>query len=308
MNRPMGTEVPASTVHEELILKLVRRSGWVLTTVLFLITLALAVRLGVGMAGAATGSMALATSIAPAQAASTPANASSNGAILAQPVLPMSGVPGSGSASARSDSNTSTADFLAALSAAIAVMTLVLTLGVPWLYEKIDAVRRIALEADRAVAAAKEAIDRADRARVQQQSLHLLQSLSVAAQAAVVRLVDSWGGAQTNASAAQLVGLYLQGLQSEDASVRYQAFCYLYDFPWSSPLTLMESDITTPIWRYQVACHRYHALNQGIPEDRVMNQSGIWCLFWDRAEQSRINQPGLPPALGSPVNDPPLPQ
>lgn len=295
--------------RETYMLAVVRFLGWILVTALFVLTVILLGHLFLNSVGAV-------------QVVSNSAN------VAALNVVPNSVVPNqasvsspSGVASDRLDghaqsitkaavadmeknttqpvaSSPSVADSISALSAAVAVMTLILSLGVPWFYDKIDAVRKIEVTAN-------DAIERIGRTLQRGQSAQALNSLWVSAHSAVILWLDRHGG--STAATTQMVGLQLQALQSDDPGTRREAFAYLERLPWPEPLSLLSEEISTPLWRYQCACHRYHALGHEIPAQAVWTYTGLWCLFWDPVERRRFNYSDPPKILDLPNDEPSLP-
>ncbi len=291
-------------------LQFVRALGWIMALALFLVTMALVWRLASATVMPSTNpsvptgatQAALIDKRADAPTHITPAAQPASGLKNGKPET--SERPGSyGEAvapkpPAAEEPKPAVADVISALSAAVAVMTLVLALGVPWFYDKIDAVREIGAEA-------KKTVEDVYHLQDKLLSLQDLQTGWIAAQSAVIRWLDSMG--KPAASSAQLIGLYLQALQSEEDATRRDAFGFLLRQPWPEPLNLMGESVTTPLWRYQLACHRHHALYQHVPPERVWTQTNLWCLFWDPVEIKRFNSSDPPPLPTLAEGVPPLP-
>jgi hypothetical protein len=289
-----------TTERERKLWQTVRVLGWVVVLVLFVLTVVFCLRLlpvglkslsvmhaaWAGDARVAANSAHLPPVPQATNAASVPLPAAKSSSGSAQETSKTDAPAKPDEPKPLSNEENAVANAMTAIGTTVAVITLILSLGVPILYEKIAHADRISNEIRKDHKTQTEQLQADFATHISDISeRRALAQLWLTAQMACLRWAFAPRSSSPSkaASMSQELGLYLQALQSDQDVIRRQAFGHLQTPPWNPEK--MPPEQFQPLWAYQQACHRYHALRKGIPASEAMNHRGLWCMFWDEAEQ-----------------------
>lgn len=166
----------------------------------------------------------------------------------------------------------------AAISAAIATVTLVITLGTTWFAEKLRTIeilrREMTDERAASQAVARDLRDLADVIKAEAQHEQQLRRANLAAKLELQRWVVQNAGRETAPGRHAELCAHLDMLMSTDVDARYSAFGFLKTF-LPEPQMAME---LVAISNYCDLCDSTHGGN--------VNRHGVWCKLFDPIERT----------------------